>query len=77
MWDSTSNEDEFTYLVSMMRAQQAPINYSVFKGGTHMYTWSVAYNIEGIRDLLFSQTKSGKPVSQTESGQYMIKKKSK
>ncbi len=77
MWDSTSNEDEFTYLVSMMRAQQAPINYSVFKGGTHMYTWSVAYNIEGIRDWLFSQTKSGKPVSQTESGQYMVEKKSK
>ena len=30
---------------------------TVFKDGNHMYTWSVAYTIEGIRDWLFSQTK--------------------
>ena len=30
------------------------------KGGEHIYTWTIAYNIEGIRDWLFSQSKSKK-----------------
>ena len=48
----------FNALVKSTEAQNARINYSVFEGGSHMYTWSVAYTIEGIRDWLFSQTKA-------------------
>ncbi|WP_295787696.1 hypothetical protein [uncultured Veillonella sp.] len=72
MWDSYSTASEFDTLVKATEAQQAPINYTVFKGGNHMYTWSVAYTIEGIRDWLFSQTRSGKPVSETASGKAMV-----
>ena len=57
MWDSHSTPEQFAELVKATRDQHAPINYSVFKDGNHMYTWSVAYTIEGIRDWLFSQTK--------------------
>ena len=45
-------------MMRVMEDQQAPINYTVFKDGSHMYTWSFAYNIEGIRDWLFEQTKA-------------------
>lgn len=57
MWDSHSTREQFDALVKATVDQKAPINYTVFKDGNHMYTWSVAYNIEGIRDWLFSQTK--------------------
>ena len=30
------------------------------KGGEHIYTWTIAYNIEGIRDWLFSQSKNNR-----------------
>lgn len=55
MWDSTSSEEEFAKLVSEMEAQGCRINYTVLEGGSHTYTWSVAYTIEGIRDWLFAQ----------------------
>lgn len=48
----------FNALVKATETQNARINYFVFEGGSHMYTWSVAYTIEGIRDWLFSQTKA-------------------
>lgn len=57
MWDSHSTPEQFDALVKATVDQKAPINYTVFKDGNHMYTWSVAYNIAGIRDWLFSQTK--------------------
>lgn len=38
-----------------MAAQGRHINYSVFAGGNHMYTWSFAYNIGALRDWLFEQ----------------------
>ena len=56
MWDSHSTPEQFDALVKATVDQKAPINYTVFKDGNHMYTWSVAYNIEGIRDCLFRQT---------------------
>lgn len=56
MWDSTSTAEEFDELVSQMESQNCKINYTVFEGGSHTYTWTVAYNIEGIRDWLFAQT---------------------
>lgn len=58
MWDSTSSPEEFAALVSDMEAQDCNINYTVFSGGDHMYTWSVAYTIEGIRDWMFSHSRS-------------------
>ena len=57
MWDSTSTAEQFDALVTQMESQNCKINYTVFEGGSHTYTWSVAYNIEGIRDWLFAQTK--------------------
>lgn len=55
MWNPRSTPEQFDSLVKDMLAQNANINYTVFEGGNHMYTWSVAYNIDGIRDWLFSQ----------------------
>lgn len=57
MWDSTSTPEQFDELVKQMESQGCKINYMVLEGGSHTYTWSVAYNIEGIRDWLFAQTK--------------------
>ena len=38
-----------------LEAEGADINYSVFAGGNHMYTWSFAYDLETLRDWLFKQ----------------------
>lgn len=57
-WDSRSTPAEFAALVKQIEDQRAKINYTVFAGGNHMYTWSVAYTIEGIRDWLFAQQRS-------------------
>lgn len=57
MWDSTSTPEEFTSLVQYTLDQGANINYTVLESGSHTYTWTVAYNIEGIRDWLFEQSK--------------------
>lgn len=57
MWDSTVSDEEFDELVASMLEQNCTINYTVFESGNHMYTWTVAYNIEGIRDWLFAQSK--------------------
>lgn len=59
LWDSTSTPEQFDALVDGMLAQDCAIHYNVFSGGSHMYTWTVAYTIEGIRDWLFSQSREG------------------
>ncbi|MBE6098748.1 MAG: esterase [Anaerovibrio sp.] len=56
-WDSHATVKEINAKVKDMASEEAPINYSVFAGGNHMYTWSFAYNIEAIRDWLFQQCK--------------------
>ena len=53
LWDPKADPEELDALVQEMRESGADIHYSVFRGGSHMYTWSFAYNIEGIRDWLF------------------------
>lgn len=58
MWDSQEGESVFNQMTRVMNEQEAPIRYTVFKDGNHMYTWSFAYNIEGIRDWMFSQSQS-------------------
>ena len=69
MWDSTGGTPVFEQMMRVMEDQQAPINYTVFQGGSHMYTWSFAYNIEGIRDWLFAQTKAKDVLKQTAPAQ--------
>ncbi|MBQ7496278.1 MAG: SEL1-like repeat protein [Selenomonas sp.] len=57
-WDSKASLESIDAEVEKMAAQGRRINYSVFAGGNHMYTWSFAYNIEAIRDWLFQQRNS-------------------
>ena len=55
MWDSTGGTNVFEQMMKVMKDQDAPINYTVFQNGNHMYTWTFAYNIEGSRDWIFEQ----------------------
>ncbi len=58
-WDSKAPVSQINKQVKELIKQNptANINYTVFKGGNHMYTWSFAYNIDAIRDWLFEQRK--------------------
>lgn len=69
-WSGKSTAEEFSSNVSKMEADGNNINYTVLQKGTvvpegeednpatnHMDTWKIAYNIEGIRDWLFAQSK--------------------
>ena len=63
-WKGTYSSEEFTKAVKEMEKENANVNYSTLekgtvipkdivetsKGGEHIYTWTIAYNIEGIRD---------------------------
>ena len=57
MWNGKASEDERKADTSAMLKKDADIRMNVIAGGSHMYTWSLAYNYEGIRDWLFSQSK--------------------
>ena len=57
MWNGKASEDERNADTSAMFKKDADIRFNVIAGGSHMYTWSLAYNYEGIRDWLFSQSK--------------------
>lgn len=56
-WNLKFSREEMQQNVKAMLAKDADIRMNVFAGGGHMVTWSVAYNIEGIRDWLFEQSK--------------------
>jgi predicted peptidase len=56
-WSAEASKDELATDVSKILAPNSSINYTVFKGGSHRYTWQYAYTIEGIRDWLFKQVK--------------------
>lgn len=56
-WSAEASKDELATDVSKMLASNCSINYTVFKGGSHRYTWQYAYTIEGVRDWLFKQVK--------------------
>ena len=60
-WDSKAQPEELAYRTELLEREKAPINYTTFTGGNHMYTWTFAYDIEPIRDWIFTKTKSGKP----------------
>lgn len=57
MWNGKADEAERNANTDAMLKKDANIRLNVISGGSHMYTWSVAYNYEGIRDWLFSQSK--------------------
>ena len=73
-WKGTYTSGEFTKGVNNILKENANVNYSTLekgtvipkdivetsKGGEHIYTWTIAYNIEGIRDWLFSQSKNNR-----------------
>jgi predicted peptidase len=56
-WSAEASKDELATDVRKMLASNSNINYTVFKGGSHRYTWQYAYTIEGVRDWLFKQLK--------------------
>ena len=53
--DSKAPLVELNKELKALEAKGADINYSVFAGGNHMYTWSFAYDLETLRDWLFNQ----------------------
>lgn len=72
VWDGQSTDEQFATDVDKMLAEKANVKYAAFKLGTtvpetlrgkmkqgneHRGTWRIAYNIVGIRDWLFTQTK--------------------
>lgn len=72
-WNGQSSPAEFAAAVRDMMAEGSNIKYTVLKKGTvvpagvtddggsnHIYTWKIAYTIEGVRDWLFAQVKTPK-----------------
>ncbi|MBJ7552476.1 alpha/beta hydrolase-fold protein [Marinomonas ostreistagni] len=56
-WDAQASKSVMAAQVSHMLKQGAQVNYTVFEGGSHRYTWQYAYSIDAIRDWLFAQHK--------------------
>ncbi|MCH4217087.1 MAG: esterase [Megasphaera sp.] len=54
-WDSKASVSYLNEEAKAMAAQGRHINFTVFSGGNHMYTWSVAYTIDAIREWIFQQ----------------------
>lgn len=57
MWNAEASDSILATQVHQMLSQKAQVNYTVFEGGSHRYTWQYAYSIDGIRDWLFRQHK--------------------
>jgi len=70
-WSGLSTPAEFAAEVSKMVAEDSNIKYTALQKGTvvpagqtddpgsnHINTWRIAYTIEGVRDWLFTQTKT-------------------
>ena len=57
LWQAEANPEVLAEEVGTMRRRHSSVNYTVFQGGNHPYTWQYAYSIAGIRDWLFEQTK--------------------
>ncbi len=56
-WNAEADKETLQQNVEEMLSQNASVNYTVFEGGSHRYTWQYAYSIDGIRDWLFTQQK--------------------
>ncbi|WP_328631124.1 alpha/beta hydrolase-fold protein [Streptomyces sp. NBC_00356] len=67
VWDAGATAAQFAADVRNLEKQKAPVNYAAFLTGTvtanstatnaHMGTWQIAYDIPGIRDWIFRQTR--------------------
>ena len=57
VWNAEADDATLQDNVDEMLSQNTSINYTVFEGGSHRYTWQYAYSIDGIRDWLFEQQK--------------------
>lgn len=55
--DSKAPLVELNSQLKALEAKGADINYSVFAGGNHRYTWSFAYDLDALRDWLFKQSR--------------------
>ncbi|HAH62509.1 MAG TPA: hypothetical protein DCL73_10490 [Treponema sp.] len=56
VWDAEAGSEELEENVKNMLTGKTSINYTVFKGGSHRYTWQHAYSIAGLRDWLFARS---------------------
>ncbi len=56
-WNAEAAPNKLDKNVRDMLSQNASVNYTIFTGGSHRYTWQYAYSIDGIRDWLFNQHK--------------------
>jgi predicted peptidase/glyoxylase-like metal-dependent hydrolase (beta-lactamase superfamily II) len=56
-WNAEGSAASLAQEVSNMRKTPSDIYFTVFKGGSHRYTWQYAYSIKGLRDWLFEQKK--------------------
>ena len=56
-WNAEAPEEQLNDNVEQMLKKDATVNYTVFEGGSHRYTWQYAYSIDGIREWLFKQHK--------------------
>ncbi len=54
-WLADTSAESLQKDVEALLNKHAEINYTIFKGGSHRYTWIYAYSISGIRDWLFEQ----------------------
>ena len=54
-WNSKDTVSDLNEKVEKLARAGANINYTVFAGGNHMYTWSFTYNIGALREWLFKQ----------------------
>ena len=57
-WNSKESVAELNKKIQSLENENAKINYTVFAGGNHMYTWSFAYNLDELKNWLFRQKKS-------------------
>lgn len=56
-WDTKGPWADLETKAKALKDTGYPMHFTVFKDGNHMYTWSVAYNLETVRDWLFEQKK--------------------
>jgi predicted peptidase len=54
-WSAEAGQEELDKEASSMLAAKASIEYVVFNGGSHRYTWQYAYGIDAVREWLFNQ----------------------
>ncbi len=56
-WNAQAPDKVLQSDVEEMLSRNAQVNYVVFQGGSHTYTWQYAYSIDGVREWLFKQHK--------------------